>query len=65
MKCITEIRKIIIDLKQEINDETKAEELAGGFDNDWVEEMQLKQDILGSLNKIVAKYEFIVEQQNK
>ena len=65
MKCITDIRKIIIDLKQKINDEIKAEELSGGFDNTWVEEMKLRQDILGALNKIVATYEFIVEQDNK
>ena len=65
MKCISEIKKIIFDLKVEIEDELKAEEYAGGFDDTWVEDMKLRQDILGSLNKIVATYEFIVEQENK
>ena len=65
MKCITEIKKIIFDLKKEIEDELKAEEYAGGFDQDWVNDMNLRNDILGSLNKIVATYEFIVEQENK
>jgi hypothetical protein len=65
MKCISEIRKIIIDLKQEINDEIKAEDIAGGFDDDWVKEMHLRHDILGELNKIVASYEFIIEQENQ
>ena len=65
MKCIVEIKKIIFDLKKEIEDEIKAEELAGGFDDDWVKEMEIRQDIIGSLNVIVATYEFIVEQENK
>lgn len=65
MKCITDIKKIIFDLKIEIEDEIKAEEFAGGFDDTWVKEMQLRQDIIGELNKIVATYEFIIEQDNK
>jgi hypothetical protein len=39
MKCISEIKKIIFDLKVEIEDQIKAEELAGGFDDDWVKEI--------------------------
>ena len=65
MKCISDIKKVIIELKQDINDNLEAEEIGGGFDNDWVNEMKLKQDIIGELNKIVATYEFIIEQENK
>ena len=65
MKCITDIKKIIIDLKQEIFDELQAEKYAGGFDDSWIQEMQIRQDILDTLNKIVATYEFIIEQENK
>ena len=65
MKCITDIKEIIFKLEVNIEDELKTEKYAGGFDNDWVIEMQLKQDILDSLKRIVSNYEFILEQDNK
>lgn len=65
MKCITEIKKIIYNIKQDIDEQIKTEEICGGFDDTWVDEMKLKLDILKELEKIVSSYEFILEQDNK
>lgn len=66
MKCITEIKKIIFDLKVDIRiAEIKAEGIVSEFDHTRIAEIQLREDVLKSLNEIVATYEFVLEQYNK
>lgn len=65
MKCICEIKKVIINLKKEIEDEIKAEQLGGGFDDDWVDDMKAREYILKDLENIVMEHEFWLQQHNQ
>ena len=65
MEYISEIEKVRYNLRKNIEENIKAEELGGPFDDSWVKEMQMKKGLLVSLGDIIDTYNWIIEQDNK
>lgn len=59
MNYITEINKIIQALGIDIEEQVKAEELGGPFDEEWVKSQQLKLQVKEDLQDIIDRLEYV------
>lgn len=58
MNYITEINKIIQALGIDIEEQVKAEEMGGPFDEEWVKSHQLKLQVKEDLQDIIDRLEY-------
>ena len=58
-----EIKKIINELGIDIDEQIKAEELGGPFDDGWIKSQNLKLQVREELRDIVDRLEYIHERE--
>ena len=65
MNYIRRNRTIYEELAIDVERSLRDEEVAGPFDDEWIEELHAKQFIIKDLKHILQEHDFWVEQHNR